>query len=325
MRIDYRHSEFNRGFGVELEVGPEVSKTDIGFGLLNFEYSRELPRMVHVEDGPKGWAESRNNDYWHVKYDSSCGPIGKKIDHGWEIASFVGFNEIDLRHIASGTRVIRDIGCKVNDNCGLHYHVSVLDMDVKDVSILMARWLKFEHVLLQSVPVSRKNNKWCRPLRNKLPKKTQVGIFPIDTPEQLWLWMCPKNLSVHENYDKRVTLNFINFARSLNEEFNDRSTIELRLPECILEEEHVYYWGMWFLNFVDSTLYKDFPKSLDPAKTLDEALIYMGLTGENGEFMILDGPLHQTKIWFLQRVARNATIKKLANRATDLLEYIGRI
>jgi hypothetical protein len=152
-----------------------------------------------------------------------------------------------------------------------------------------------------------------------------VGIFPIDTPEQLWLWMCPKNLSVHENYDKRVTLNFINFARSLNEEFNDRSTIELRLPECILEEEHVYYWGMWFLNFVDSTLYKDFPKSLDPAKTLDEALIYMGLTGENGEFMILDGPLHQTKIWFLQRVARNATIKKLANRATDLLEYIGRI
>jgi hypothetical protein len=324
MQIEFRDSNFDRGFGIELEVGPEIPKSDIGVSLLNFEINQSSPRLVHVEDGPKGWAESRNNEYWHVKYDSSCGPIGYKVDHGWEIASFVGYTHFDLKHMANGTRVVRDLGCRVNDNCGLHYHASVRDMSVNDVAIMMARWVKFEHILFQSVPTPRKNNKWCRPLRSKLPKKQLIDMFPINNPERFWFWMKPKNLSIHENYDKRVALNVINFARTLTDDFNDRSTVELRLPECVLDDEHVYHWGLWFMNFVDSTLDKKFPDNLDPVKNLDEALPYMGLAGEDGKFSILDGPLHDTKIWFLQRIARNGTFKKLTKQATDLLEYIGR-
>jgi hypothetical protein len=325
MQIEYRSSEFYRGFGIELEVGPEIPKKEIGSALLDFELtSGEPTRMVHVEDGPKGWAESRNNNYWHVKYDSSCGPIGYKIDHGWEIASFVGKTDADLRHMAQGTRAIRDLGCVVNDNCGLHYHVDAADLEPDEVSTVMARWLKFENILMQSCPASRKNNKWCRPLRNKLPKKSTMMQFPVNTPERFWFWMKPKNLNIHENYDKRVTLNVINYARSLVQDFNDRATIELRLPECVLEADHIFHWGMFFINFVDSAWDKPFPEDLDPAKTLDEALVYMGLSGEE-RFFILDDPLYQTKVWLLQRVARNATLKKLAKRANDLLEYIGQI
>lgn len=324
MEIAFRDTEFYRGFGVEIEVGPEVAKSDIGRSLMNFEAAQEEPRMVFVEDGPKGWAESRNNDYWHIKYDSSCGPIGHKVDSGWEVASFVGRMEYHLRHIADSTRVIRDLGCKVNDNCGLHVHVSTEDFEIEEMSILMARWLKFEPFLLQSCPASRKNNKWCRPLRNKLPTKKMLEMFPINTPERFWFWMKPKNLSIHENFEKRVTLNVINFARSQNGEHNDRATVELRLPECILDPEHVYYWGVFFINFVESSLGQPYPDDLDPVKTLDEALFYMGLGGNEEKFFLFNGPLHETRLWFLNRMARHATLKKYAKRATDLIEYIGR-
>lgn len=324
MKIEHLDSEFYRGFGVEIEVGPEVDKKEIGLSLMNFEGCDEHSRMVHIEDGPKGWADSRNNNYWHVKYDSSCGPLGHKIDHGWEIASFVGRTNSDLRHISDGARVIRDIGCKVNNNCGLHFHVGAEDFTEEKVSIMMARWLKFEAMLIQSCPLSRKMNKWCRPLRSKLPKQKMTELLPIDRPDRFWYWMKPKNLSVHENYDKRVTLNVINFARSILNEENDRSTVELRLPECILEPDHVYHWGLFFMNFVESCWDSKYPDNLDSAKTVDEALIYMGLSAPEGEFLILDGPLHETKLWLLNRLARHATLKKYAKRATELAEYISR-
>lgn len=249
-KIIYQEFPNQRRFGVELEVSNNLSKQQLGKIVTDYEdiYSFKS-RVVKATSGVEGWAQTKDNNYWHVKFDRTCGFLGKKFDNGWEIASYIGNGHDDVVHISRLSRFLSNAGATVNLNCGLHVHVEVKDFDESMMGILLARWLKIENILFKICHISRKNNEYCLPIRNRIGIKNEW--YDRFDPKKVWNKLSPRDLSIHNNYDKKVTLNTIGFAIAKINKQTTRNTVELRLPECLLDENHVKNWIRLIVNFVN--------------------------------------------------------------------------
>ena len=87
-QFTYQEFPEKRRFGVEIEVSNNISKKDLGNVIEEYETIYLSPlkkrkRAVKVTTGVEGWAQTKKNTYWHVKFDRTCGPRGKNFDHGW--------------------------------------------------------------------------------------------------------------------------------------------------------------------------------------------------------------------------------------------------
>lgn len=320
-QIIYQEFPENRKFGIELEVSNNLTKQQIGSIINDFEDFYGLnKRAVKVTPGVEGWAQTANNHYWHVKFDRTCGPLGKKFDNGWEIASFIGHGHKDVLHISRLARFLKNAGAEVNLNCGLHIHVEVKDFDETKMGILLARWLKVENMVLSACHISRKNNEYCKLIRSKLDKNN--SWYDKSNPKKIWSRLCPRDLTIHNNYEKRVSLNTIGFAISrINKNFS-RNTVELRMPECILDETHVKNWTRLIINFIERSFsHEDLPEDLKPVKNIKEALVFLGLAEED-KFSILCPETLNTKIWFLRKILQNSQCEKTTKQAKKYLDFI---
>jgi hypothetical protein len=230
-----------RYFGIELEIGNEKTQKEIR----DFVSQKSAIDIITTSK----YGKSVNNFYWHIKYDSSCGVLGKPKDFGWEIASFKAIGSKQLKHIAEIAQHLKNNDCKVNLNCGLHIHVDVSDFSIQDIGCLLIRWVKSEEFLFKTLPLNRRNNFHCKPLISKENFNKRCNY----TRNEIWDLLKPSVLKDHENNDKRYSLNLINYAKFLKNKRNKkRVTIELRIPEGTLDYTDVYNWGYFFVNFVDS-------------------------------------------------------------------------
>jgi hypothetical protein len=314
-----------RKFGVELEVSNNISKKKLKEVLEEYESDYSLKKKKVIATlGKEGWAQTRKNNYWHIKFDRTCGDQGKFIDHGWEIASYIGQGINDIFHIARLARFLKNRGVYVNKNCGLHIHVDVSDFNVKNMGILLSRWLKIEDHLFSIVGPSRRYSPYCVPLRNKIDENKI--FYNEHIPEFVWEFLKPKNLKIHNNPYKKVSLNTVGFAVYEINKTYDRSTVELRLPECLLNEIHVRNWIKIILNFVDTCRKEYFgPENLNSCNNIKEILYYLGLL-ENDEFLILSPDLLASKLWFLEKIAHSGTAKiSIKKQAKKYFNYITNI
>lgn len=320
----YKEFESTRRFGVELEVGQEWSKTQLGDLLLEYEWLYRFGkcREISVESGAKGWAETNSNDYWHVKYDSTCGPLGKGKDAGWEIASYIASGNDDIMTISRAAGYLKDKGVRTNDNCGLHIHVDVSDFDVTEIGVLFGHWIKVEKMLFQACPPRRRKSRHCRLISKKI-SPVLFTMQELREPAFLWNIIKPQNLGPYENNDKRVTLNSVGYARGLQEDYHPRKTVELRMPECLLDACHVEHWTRLILNFVENVQEKSMPSDLYPVETIAEMLSYLSLSQQE-PLMVLSPELRATKMWLLSRFCEFGATKKLRKEATKLLDFAGR-
>ena len=320
MCIEYKTFSDCRTFGVEMELDPHFGQDKIGEILTNFESLEGLEKNVYIESKGNRWAESKHNDYWHVKYDSSCGPTGsKKNGGGWEVASYIAINKEELLSIASSADFLKFCGAKVNNYCGLHIHANVANFSIGMMGIALAHWVKIESIMLQACPERRRRNRHCKPLRRKI--NTYVKLSPRD----FYFSLSPTYLGPHENNDKRYTLNLVGYTRMVNSVDDSRPTLELRLPECLLDKSHVKGWTTLFLHFLNtSSNFKAMPKTLQPA-SLIETLEILGLSGNDENFIILDKHLYDTKIWFLNRLIEYATQPGLKQEAKRILSLVSNL
>jgi hypothetical protein len=318
-QINYKEYPAFRRFGVELELSNNLSKQAIGIILGDYESFFGSKKAVKVTPGAEGWAQSLRNNYWHVKFDRTCGPLGKPYDYGWEVASYIGCGVNDAKHIARAAKYLHLNGAITNLNCGLHIHVETKNFTSRKMGILLARWLKIEHVLIEICQECRRDNIYCQPLRTRIKQKK--SIWNHEEPELLWYSLMPTDLSVHNNYEKRYSLNTIGFATAqLNPNFT-RNTVELRLPECTLDESHVFNWTALFVNFVNSCETARAPDTIEPVQDIEDALFYLGLAGCD-EFEILEPNLLGVKFWLLQKLSRKHQFS-MACKAKKHLEFIG--
>lgn len=319
VEVTYRCFTSKRKFGIELEVEKNKTQAEITAAI---QAVTEKP----VESTSGHWAQSTHNDYWHIKYDSTCGPKGKGKDKGgWEVASYVASGYKDLLDIEKTTDALCELGCKVNDNCGLHIHADVSDFTKNQISILIAYWLKVEKWLSQAVPSIRADNKYCKLLAKSKAKelKTDVEYEPLG----LWDLVKPTNFAVHENNQKKTSLNLVGIAQRFHYEDQGagipcgvRQTVELRMPEGTLDGREVVNWVRLFLLFVETSKTAKMPNNIAPAGSVEELLRIIGFVDPK-RFYLLSKGLHETKTWLLKRIRRHGT-HRAKRQATDKLKFI---
>lgn len=303
MRIGCREFPSCRRFGVELEVAANISKQDIAKELIFFERHQGANREVKCTPGEKGWAETCRNSYWHVKYDSTCGFLGKNKDHGWEVASFIASGADDLDSIANASAYLSSRNVVTTCNAGLHVHVDVQDIDMWRMGCLLARWIKVEWLMMAICPRRRWNNRYCRSL---LTRSEILGVnYSKTNPADFCFGLSPKNYATHDNDEKKYTLNILGWYIGRIVPDYARQTIELRLPECSLDREHITNWVTIFMNFVDRETSP--PNDLSLAGSVAESLELLSLQG-NQEFLILDQKILNAKLWFLRKIKNSDAV-----------------
>lgn len=294
-----------RCFGIELECGNNISKESLG----NAIKSVSAGKKVHVT----GWDQSINNNYWHIKEDSTCGPKakcaanGKKAvkDYGWEISSYKGKGAKDIKHFCDVVEKLSETGILVNDNCGFHIHIEVKDFDMEKIATLMCHWVKIEKMFCLLVPKRRVGNVFCKLYNSKSSVKKFYKKFDIDS---FWKVVCPKNTNINNNPDKKHTLNIVNFVKSLQQEREGedesyiRKTIELRLPEGTMNHEDVKNWIRLFSCFIESCSNLEKPKDLSPVDDLEIFFRTVGLSDEQD--YVLSPALYECKLWALNRILK---------------------
>lgn len=270
----------DRNFGIELEIGNEKSQSHIQ----DIVQLKSDKLSIKTEK----WAQSVDNNFWHIKYDSTCGVKGKPDDHGWEIASFKAFGESDLNHICDVAHALEESGCMVNKNCGLHIHADVSDFSTIQMGSLLNRWIKIEKFLLKMMPDHRKDNFHCKPITSKL----NIRNLKTSSPEGTWNLIKPKVFKTHNNPQKRFTINLINYAKFIKYKKSSRPTIELRLPEGTLNWEDVFNWTYFYLNFIKFSFKNKSVKNLNPVKNIKSFFSISGINYSQNENL---------KTWFEER------------------------
>lgn len=287
--VQYRCFDSKRFFGVELEVSNTKTQE-----VISNIIKKETSRGVSVT----GYGQTFRNSYWHIKTDSTCGPLGHGKDKGFEVASYIASGACEIEDIGTIAQALATGGIEVNNNCGMHVHVNIADFSPTEAGVLLGRWIKIEPWIRQAVPKHRKNNKYA-----KFLFKARAHRFnPLQSydPLDFWNLIKPTDFSVYENRQKRVALNMINYAATKTDPWA-RATAEFRFPEGTLSKQDVCNWVRLFILFVESSQKASMPPNLLPAKNLDEVMEILGLTSTKS-FYILDQDLYDLKIWFLNRL-----------------------
>jgi hypothetical protein len=315
MQILFQKLACKRFYGIEMEMGNEVN-------IAHIRKIIEQNSMIPVKTC--AYRATINNSFWDVKHDGSCGKRTDKFginEGGYEVNSYKAYTAKDLAHICNVAKKLKQAGLIVNNNCGLHVHVDVSDFSEEQMGIFIFNWLKIEEIIFQSVPDIRKRSKYC--CKNYYSRSLPFKDKPLDA-SQIWDYYRPKTTKLHDNMDRRLAVNFVNYYRFLKLKYFHRPTVEFRFPEGTLISYHIKNWVKLFLHFVNNVSRM---KKVDEFKlaSLTETLEILGLEGNENNFSLLSPSLHETKIWFLKRLIRYCDYRHLTlkQEAIEILTNMG--
>jgi hypothetical protein len=297
MNLKYRKFSSKRKFGVELETNQHLSQETL------VKIVRSASESVVAQTA--FYTQDFNNDYWHVKFDRSCGDYANQ--GGWEIASPVLFGYKGLGIISSVSKAIKEAGAKTNKNCAFHIHCNVEDFSLNQLASLTAHWFKIEKIIYEMVPHHRRSSKYCIPLWkrynfNKPTDKLDINYFWEVVKPRVYL-----NHSKQWKKERRVSFNLYNLNTV-------KRTVEFRLPEGTFNSFVICNWIRLFLSFVENVKTIPYPNSLAPVN-LFECLKILGLHNTD-PFYILSSGLFHTKLWFFKRILKysdDTRLKEVAN------------
>ena len=305
----------DRRYGIELETSGSISKEDIQ-QFISKKFKRESIVTKY---------ELSDSDFcgWHIKDDATSGPSGRQGPKGVEIASFVGNSIADLQHMIQVTNSLAKLGCEINENCGFHIHAEATDFSCENLAIILSYWIKIENIISLALPESRKDNYFCKPIleRCRAGETIKENLDKSWSSKQIWMLLKPKNVSFFNNDDRKVTLNVVNYVRSMEYRTGKRKTLEFRWPEGTLCGDDVRNWVVLFLSFLSNCKNRKMPKDLFPL-SLIETMKILGLYHKSGSFDIYDTFLYQTKIWFLSRIIKFGNDEPAIDTAREMLETL---
>lgn len=310
--IRYKTLKFRRRFGIEIEINKSIPKASIIQAIKNYSN-----HDVHSFS----WGKSINNKLWHVKHDITCGENEEDMNGGWEIASFVGSHPQDIIHMGEVATVIKEAGAKVNRFCGLHIHAEANDLTPFNVGIMLAHWIKIEHIMRNLVAMYR-SFEHCEPLCKVMRDAEGAGFrYYFYAPEKLYEYFLPYE---DEDEDEDETgpadpmdfryraINVINYYLASKDRRRKRKTIELRFPESTLNADDIIGWLRLYLNFIEYTKTATMPPNLHSCD-IRTAMTYLGLGHDKGEFYLFGPSLNKTRIWFLQKLIKNLEYSPLSS------------
>ena len=143
--IDYT---FNRNFGIEIEA----------YNCTRERLARELTAAginVQVE----GYNHTDHTDHWKLVTDSSLSG-----NNTFELVSPILHGEQGLEELEKVCWVLDLCNAKVNDTCGLHVHMDAAEFDLSTWKNLILTYKRLENVIDHFMPLSRRNNHYCKTL-----------------------------------------------------------------------------------------------------------------------------------------------------------------
>jgi hypothetical protein len=298
-------------FGIEYELSNNLNKEDIR-DLINdfYDFSPWDRRVIKITD----YQQTNDNDYWHIKHDSTCGPLGKYFDNGWEIASFIGRGISDLQHIVAAGEHLRQYGAQVNDNCGLHIHFGASNITENQMGVILAYWIKLEKILSQMVPERRRNSIHCKLLRNS------VFLQKSYTAAGLWDALRPTNFIPYENDQRRFSLNLVNYAQALIEPAFSRKTVEFRLPEGTLSKFNVINWFYFLQTVINKSKNMPMPPTLR-SFSLKQFLDFLDYEKFAKESNNCNNFKFEFFIWMLGRILLHTNCEKLRSEVKKYIKF----
>lgn len=220
-------------FGVEIELdatdGRDFAARPLAYGEMPAGHEKvvSIVRGLGMNIQSHGWRHNHNNSVWICKPDSSC---------GMELCSPV----MDESEISDLVRVMdamaTDVALTSGPQCSLHVHVDVSDLiegipeSSGSLCSVLAWWVKCEPFMMDSVPESRRNNRFCK----------CIGLTDLFDHEEKVV-PC---LAVSKLRDKYLSLNTHHLVA------RKRNSIEFRLLEGTKDSSLVRSWISFILNFV---------------------------------------------------------------------------
>src|SRR4051812_41146810 len=101
--VQYVKFSTKRAFGIELEVSKSVTLNK----LVDAVRLADPKREVH---GSNSYSQDHGNNFWHVKFDRSCGT--KANEGGWEVASYKASGAKDLVKISDMGDILKKAGAE---------------------------------------------------------------------------------------------------------------------------------------------------------------------------------------------------------------------
>ena len=303
--------DYDRRFGVEIElnsldhlVSESISMSSSILNQLNLpkgvHYIGDLIHKICNEDVTiHTWGHDHNNQDWIVKPDSSCGiEVCTPVMKGWN-------GLLRICKIIEGFS--KDSNIRVDSRCSLHVHVDVSDLTEAQIASIVSWWIKCEPVFLDSVPSSRKKNKYCQFLG-------ETDIF-YDIEDGL---MSSDIILKKIGHCKYYTINTFHYQNK------KRKTIEFRImdSDCCLNPWMAKNWIRLVLHFVEMAVLRGLPSQfksgdkwsgycwLDPFDVFD----FLGFSSNQYE---LSAGLQQVRSWFLSRLQLNSKNTGLCGVMSD--------
>ncbi len=211
----------SRKFGVEIE----------GFGLTDRQIESVISNELGLQTGDWG---SHRDGCWEIKEDGSVSG-----DNPFEVASPPLSGEDGLRQVREVVSALARAGAQVNRTCGLHVHVDARDLKSVDLANVVIQYGRHESVFDAMMPVSRRNNDYCRSVRD-VADTLRRNILTIavnnNTSDvvEAYAW---------ERYHK------VNLAAYLT-----HGTIEFRQHSGSINHEKVTNWIQFCVNFVEQCI-----------------------------------------------------------------------
>lgn len=277
--------ELNTSDGIVRKVDDEAGENPLGIELVATSINRSIQKPVEVS----GWHHTHNNNNWVVKPDSSCGiEVCSPILKGWRGLS-------QLLKVVQGFRKDR---LSSDNRCSLHVHLNISDMNMDQLASVVAWYIKCEHIFMDSVPSSRKMNRYCQAIG-------MTSLFPHNYR------IIPEDLLLRVSTMKYYSINAYHFMKGggFSTTNNRKETLESRIAEstACLNPYFVKNWVRLLLHFVEMTKDRPLP---DPYKEGDRwsGLLWLD-PPDMFEILGFDKPLSpgldQVRRWFISRIYAN--------------------
>lgn len=297
----------NRTFGVEFEINSfdkrDFLKNPLNRKLLEmplgiYEVGDLILQKLNEKVYISSWVHNHDNLAWIVKTDSSCGieicsPMSKIHNHSKKYSSLSATCKVcDL--LSKDSRILCD------ERCSFHVHIEVKDCNQDVISKILKYWIKFESVFLDSVPDSRKLNKYCECI-------ALSNLFSVE--EDYSSSDVIKKLGEHKYY----TVNCFHLFKG------KRKTLEFRIAEntACLDNFFVKNWVKLLIHFVECAI---LAQDIEKYKENDykTGLCWLDLS-DLLEFLKLSDnydistDLKEVRNWFISRMFKNVSTQKTVN------------
>jgi hypothetical protein len=280
----------DRRFGIELELlafdgknRPDQGQKPAGIAEVGMLVADNATEGADIRD----WEHTNNNEVWVIKPDSSCGmEVCTPIYKGW-----TGLKKCMDVVAALG----RDSRIKVDQRCSVHLHVEVADMEAPDIANVIAHWFKVEPIFMDSVPPTRKRNRYCQ----------FMGLTNLLQHDQR---ITPGDMIKRVGNVKYYSLNTNQYLR------NSRKTIEFRIIEGdgVKDPYLIKNWTRLIIHFIEMARKRPFPGPYDPNDPFssftwldtEDVFRLLGFSDNPVEYDLSPG-LEETRNWFLARLQKH--------------------